>query len=500
MSSCQARRSRNIGGARRTLVLVADLAQLARDHSDATAEQVAHLRALVADWGLIADLSFSDLVLWLPTWNGGGYVAAAHRRPDTGRTLFSEDVIGDFVPKGRRPHMDRALVTALPTSAPLPAGAGDVQVYPLHSDGRVIALVARYRAAGGDRVPGRLELAYQEAADELSAMMITGDFPIPERDSTHQLRVGGGFIRLDPSGQVVFATPNATSAFRRLGVAVDIEGTSLGRLAARIHDRADGSDPQVARVASGRVAGQVEIVHAGTTVMLESVPLRRGGSSTGAVILVRDVSELRSRERALVTTEASLRELHHRVKNNLQMVAALLRLQSRRVNSAEARTALAEAGQRIGAIAVVHEILSAAPQDEVDLDLVVDRVIDLARDLAPSAQVRKDGLLGGMDSDVAGPVAMCLAELVGNALEHGGEDVAVTLFCRRSPSALSIRVVDNGPGIPADMDPATEGGLGLQIVRTLVAENGGQVTWERPSDGGSVVEIAFPLGVNGNVL
>ena len=140
-----------------------------------------------------------------------------------------------------------------------------------------------------------------------------------------------------------------------------------------------------------------------------SIPLSRSGTAIGAVILVRDVSELRSRERALITSEASLRELHHRVKNNLQMVAALLRLQSRRVNSAEARTALAEAGQRIGAIAVVHEILSAAPQDEVDLDLVADRVLALAAELAPSARVRKEGWLGKMPSDVASPVAMCLA-------------------------------------------------------------------------------------------
>ena len=458
------------------------------------------MRALVADWGIIADLSFSDLVLWLPTWNGGGYVAAAHRRPDTGRTLFSEDVVGEFIPKGRRPHMDRALVSAHATSAPLPAGAGDVQVYPLRSDGRVIALVAKYHAAGGERVQGRLELAYQEAADELSAMMMAGDFPLADRDSTHQLRVGGGFMRLDATGTVVFATPNATSAFRRLGVAVDLEGSSLGRLASRIHDRADGSDPLVARVASGQVPGQVEIDNAGTTVMLESIPLHRRGTSTGAVILVRDVTELRSRERALITTEASLRELHHRVKNNLQMVAALLRLQSRRVDSAEARTALAEAGQRIGAIAVVHEVLSAAPQDEVDLDLVADRVLALAQELAPSARVRKEGRLGAMHSDVAGPMAMCLAELVGNAVEHGGEGVVVTLMCRRSTTALRIRVEDNGPGIPAGVDPATEGGLGLQIVRTLVAENGGQVSWEGRGGAGTAVEISFPLVVNGNDL
>jgi len=479
---------------------VADLVQLARDHSDATAEQVARLRALVADWGIIADLSFSDLVLWLPTWNGGGYIAAAHRRPDTGRTLFTDDVIGHFVPKGRRPHMDKALVAGQTTAAPLPADVGQVHVYPVRVEGQVVALMARYRSAEEGREAGRLESAYQQAADDLCAMVVTGDFPIPGRDPTTQLRVGGGFLRLDASGQVEFATPNATSAFRRLGAAVDLEGVALGRLASRIHDRSDGADPHVARVAAGRIAGQVELDHAGTTVMLESIPLHRNGRADGAIILVRDVSELRIRERALVTSEASLRELHHRIKNNLQMVAALLRLQARRVDSTEARTALAEAGQRIGAIAVVHEVLAAAPQAEVDLDLVADRVLALARELAPGAHIRREGRLGSMSSDVASPVAMCMAELVANAVEHSGEEVVVTLVGRRGSELLKIRVEDTGPGLPADLDPEAGGGLGLQIVRTLVSEAGGEVQWRNRGGGGTAVEISFPLGVNASGL
>lgn len=479
---------------------MADLVQLARDHTDATAEQVAHLRALVADWGIIADLSFSDLVLWLPTWNGGGYIAAAHRRPDTGRTLFPEDVIGDFVPKGRRPHMDKALAAGQTTAASLPAGTGQVHVHPVTVEGQVVALMARYQSSAEDRDTGRLESAYQQAADDLSAMVVTGEFPVPGRDPGTQLRVGGGFLRLDGAGRVEFATPNAISAFRRLGAAVDLEGVFLGRLASRIHDRSDGADPNLSRVAGGQVAGQAELDHAGTTVVLESIPLQQQGQRDGALILVRDVSELRVRERALVTSEASLRELHHRIKNNLQMVAALLRLQARRVASPEARTALAEAGHRIGAIAVVHEVLAAAPQAEVDLDLVADRVLALARELAPGARIRREGRLGTMPSDVASPVAMCMAELVGNAVEHGGDEVVVTLVGRRGTEQLQIRVEDTGPGLPTDLDPASEGGLGLQIVRTLVGEAGGEVQWRNRGGGGTAVEVSFPLGVNAHTL
>lgn len=471
---------------------MSDLVALAHEHSEVTTTQLAHLRALVADWGVVADLAFADLVLWLPTWNGGGYIAVAHRRPETGRTIFLEDVIGDFVPKGRRPVIDRAMVSARPQQAEIFDGTVSLQVYPVSVEGVVVALLGRYTAIGAPMDDGRLELAYRQSADDLCAMIVDGTFPLPQRDPAMRLRVGGGLLRLDTDGVVQFATPNATSAFRRLGSAVDLVGAPLARLSLRIHDRADGSDPKIARVVSGRVAGRVELEHGQTTVVLEVIPVLAGGLRTSAIVLVRDISELRSRERALVSTEASLRELHHRIKNNLQMVAALLRLQSRRVHSDEARGALVEAGQRIGAIAVVHEVLAGTPDALVDFDQVADRIIEMTRQLAPAARLRREGRFGKLPSEVATPLALCVAELVSNAIEHGESDVVVTVVLRRTNAELTLRVEDNGPGIPDGGSDETAGGLGTQIVRTLVEENSGSVDWVRRSRGTSV-EIRFPL-------
>jgi two-component system, sensor histidine kinase PdtaS len=476
---------------------VSDLVALAHEHSETTPAQLRHLRALVADWGVVSDLAFADLVLWLPTWNGGGYIAVAHRRPETGRTIFLNDVIGEFVPKGRRPVIDRAMVSARAQQADIFDGSVSLQVYPISHEGKVIALLGRYTATTAPVDDGRLEHAYRQSADDLCAMVVDGSFPVPNRDPAMRLRVGGGLLRLDPDGIVEFATPNATSAFRRLGSAVDLVGASLARLALRIHDRADGSDPKISRVASGRIAGRVELEHGQSTVVLEVIPVLAQGKRTSAIVLVRDISELRSRERALVSTEASLRELHHRIKNNLQMVAALLRLQSRRADSEEARGALAEAGQRIGAIAVVHEVLAVAPDDLVDFDQVVDRIIDMTRQLAPDARIRREGRLGKLLSETATPLALCVAELVSNAIEHGAADVVVNVRLRRTDSELNILVEDNGPGLPGDMTGDSAGGLGMQIVRTLVEENSGFVRWEARGAGTSV-EIRFPLSRNNN--
>ena len=109
-------------------------------------------------------------------------------------------------------------------------------------------------------------------------------------------------------------------------------------------------------------------------LILRAIPLRPTGEHLGALVLLRDVTDLRRRDRELVTKDATIREIHHRVKNNLQTVAALLRLQARRIDVPEGREALEEAVRRVGSIAIVHETLSQAFDEFVDFDDVADRL------------------------------------------------------------------------------------------------------------------------------
>jgi two-component sensor histidine kinase len=242
-------------------------------------------------------------------------------------------------------------------------------------------------------------------------------------------------------------------------------------------------------------------------VQLRSIPLIVGGQRTGALILVRDVTELRRRERELLTKEATIREIHHRVKNNLQTVAALLRLQARRMSAPEARMALEEAVRRVGSIAIVHETLSHAPEEIVDFDEIADRVAMMAGEVAsPEARVtpKITGQFGMLPSAVATPLAMVLTELLQNALEHGfgspayrnaaSEGGIIEVRAARAPEQLTVTVSDSGAGIPADFDLESSTSLGLQIVRTLVvAELGGQLSITPRAGGGTVAVVDLPI-------
>src|SRR3546814_15892286 len=101
---------------------------------------------------------------------------------------------------------------------------------------------------------------------------------------------------------------------------------------------------------------------------------------------MRDITDLRRRDRELVTKDATIREIHHRVKNNLQTVAALLRLQARRIESPEATAALEEAVRRVGSLAIVHDTRSQAAGATGEFDAIADRPATPVNEGGPPAR------------------------------------------------------------------------------------------------------------------
>jgi two-component sensor histidine kinase len=469
-----------------------------RERTDLSDADLDHLRALVADWTLLSDLAFADLVLWLPTWHGGGFVAADQVRPTTGPTGMFDDIVGQYAARGRRPLLDRAVASRLVVAERGVVGPAPIESIPVIRAGRLLGVIERHSAMSGRGV-GPLEQAYLEAADELAAMVVDGTFPPaqPLARTGSPPRVGDGMVRLDAEGTVLFASPNARSAYHRLGLALDLVGVNFARTSAKLQRRPGPVDEALAAVASGRAAGGAEVENSGAVVTLRGVPLFRAGRHTGGLVLVRDATEIRRRDRALLSKDATIREIHHRVKNNLQTVAALLRLQARRIDSVEAREALDEAVRRVGAIAVVHETLAHTPGEKVDVDEVVDRLVALVREMSLSSHdvsVLRVGSFGILPAEIVTPLAMALGELLQNAVEHGGGS-DVRLLPRPDGDRLVVTVLDEGPGIAPGTDPFATGRLGLQIVRTLVTEElGGKLELgPGPQGVGTSARVSVPL-------
>ena len=319
------------------------------------------LHALVSDWQLLADLSFADLILWAPFRDEGGWLALAQMRPTTGPTSLLDDVVGTVAGPEDQRLLNIARDERRIWRESDPDWTNGVPVrtegIPVTRAGRIIAVIERCTNLNSARTPSRLELTYLQGADDLARMVAEGTFPFAGEAAmlVRSPRVGDGLLRLGRSGRVTYASPNAESAYRRLGLAADLIGAELAVVTAGLCASDEPLDESLMVVAAGRAPRAAEVDGNGSVVQLRAIPLIVGGTRTGALILVRDVTELRRRERELMTKDATIREIHHRVKNNLQTVAALLRLQARRLRAPEARAALDEAVRRVGSIAVVHE-------------------------------------------------------------------------------------------------------------------------------------------------
>ncbi len=482
------------------------MSEIISEHTDLSETDHLWLKLLVSEWQLLADLSFSDLVLWVRDHDPNVFWAAAQIRPFTGVTSLFDDVVGDLIAYSPEHLIAEAFLRGeiVQTSErKLQAGlAVETHAVPVTAGDHVIAVVEQHTSQLGVRAPSSLEKAYLESGAELARMITVGAFPIPS-DATHLAfspRVGDGFIRLDPVGNVTYASPNAISAYRRLGLRGDLIGEQLATLTAELLPAGPYPvDESVQSVLSGRTARRTELVSGEAHLMVRVLPLTDGRVRVGTVVLCRDVSDLRSKERELVTKDATIREIHHRVKNNLQTVAALLRMQARRIESAEAKVALTDAMSRVASIAIVHETLSQAFDEIVEFDRVADELLRMVGDVAASwgsVSAIREGSFGLLSADVATSLAMIISELCQNAVEHGlaHQSGEVRVVPSRFDGRLRMEISDDGQGLPPGFDWRQSRSLGLSIVNTLVAEMEGSFQLgPRQAGPGTEVVVEIPL-------
>ena len=481
---------------------------MARMGVSVTAPQLAHLQRVVSWWTMLADISFADLLLFAPI-RDDRMVVVGQIRPSTAQTLYQDDEIGRIVDEVDRPLVFRAKRTGDVIDGEINLATGDgtraqVQGIPVRHEGEIVGVMTRETRPDLEKFRhfGQLESSYLSIFNRFARMIADGRFPYTDSDVDPEdvPRVGDGALVLDDEARIRFASPNGLSTLHRIGFAGAIVGrrlSDLGLAQGMVRDAMIHARPMAEEVDRG-----------GRAIQVVAVPLSDSVEERGALVMMRDVTELRRRDQLLMSKDATIREIHHRVKNNLQTISSLLRIQGRRLESDEAKSAIDDSVRRIRAISLVHETLAQESGEDISLREIVDDLTKFVEsnlvDAGRRIVLEVVGDVGTAPAEVVTPLAVVINELLQNVVDHAfpaewpvGDDgvvgrVAIELH-GSTRAGLQIMVADDGRGLPFDFDLDRSSGLGTSIVKTLVtSELGGLITMDNLPEGGAIVTLTIP--------
>jgi two-component system, sensor histidine kinase PdtaS len=453
---------------------------------------------------LLADLSRADALVCAR--EGTGVRVIAHARPHSIAPVHRNSMLGERISRLSSPAVFEALELDRYAHGardhPDGGGAPVIQeVFPVQLQGqnRNTVLLIETNLLESERQRRRSRV-FQRALRALKWMASRGD-----PAGTRQLSPFGehdGVIFSDADRVIRYMSGIATNLYRNIGYTESLVGKPLAYL--------ETSDDELAREALEHTTTvERELEEKGREWIKKAIPVEETRSlrllglnrprPVGVLLTIHDDTEARRRDRELQIKTTMIKEVHHRVKNDLQTVAALLRMQSRRVQTEEAKLALTEAVNRILSIAVIHEFLSAQDSRIINLREMAQRILNQMQSgvLDPNRPInlKLNGPSIFLTARQATSCALVINELLQNALEHGYDqrqkEGMISLTLEDEGDRVSMRVHDDGRGLPLDFDLEHVDSLGLRIVRSLVTEDlKGQI--EMLSDKGVSAIVTFP--------
>jgi two-component sensor histidine kinase len=461
----------------------------------------------------VADISRADLLLYVRDQESA--IVAAQARPHSIMPVYAENLLGYRIDPAQQVATFRAMRWGyrLRGTRRLIAGGAPViqEVHPLRGDdgGVVGALSVEANLIAYVRQKSRSKV-FQRTVRVLQGMLLRDE--LKGADMLSPFGQNDGILVVDHDLVTRYASGIATEHYRRLGYLDSIVDRHLSTL--------DTGDQrmfqQVLNDLRCHEAEYTERVHlsggAERTWLRKGAPLigrslyrpwwpptqwlRR--KPIGVLFTIHDATEERKKERERKIQSAMIQEIHHRVKNNLQTVAAVLRIQLRRSDNEEVRAILRDSVNRVLSMAVVHEYLSREQGQAINVREVTQRIVQQTKQggLPLGKEIRivlGEGNNLYLPARQATACALVINELLQNALEHafGSHRVGtITVDLLDQGDAIQMVIADDGEGLPADFSLEDASSLGLEIVRTLVQDDL-RGTFEIKSNGGVQAIVRF---------
>ena len=459
--------------------------ELCQKFTDLTEEEIATIQGMSAVLQPLANLEDADIFIDCPSWDGDAIVVA-EAKPSYVPSSYKKTVVGLLARKENEPAVARTFRLGVATKqmkAVTQENGSTIQsVEPIRNTAgdRVIGVLIREQRVDVQRkISERLhfsEQSHERIANALAHMV----------GSNHWLTecIDEALLMVDKSGMVAFRNSLARDLYRKLGYIDDPLGQPYENV--RLADSWQGADQ------SGFSAVE-------TAVGRHSLSIKRiqlDSEDMAFAVVIQDLTWMKEQEKALILKSVAIKEMHHRVKNNLQTIASLLRLQVRRADNEETRKVLGESMNRILSIATTHELLAQGGVDQVKIgEVILNIKNNTVRYFARphfDVNITLEGDDFEVDSDIATSVALIINELLQNSLQYAFQDREkglVRIVVTRGELYSRIEVIDDGSGY--DVEHVRTDRLGLSIVQTMVKDKLRGTLGVESGPGGTHVTFEF---------
>ena len=296
-----------------------------------------------------------------------------------------------------------------------------------------------------------------------------------------------GLIIFDQNGTILYGNDTALHLADIVGVDRRLVGTSIFGSSLKIS--------AIHRVIDERNDFVSEEIYHNMVLRQHLIPIPMGRNECRCFLILHDCTRESKQQQELLVKNSIIKEIHHRVKNNLQTVAGLLRMEARRSDLPEVKSALQEGISRIESMALVHDLVSHYDEDYISIRSIYDELCRLLRqsmvDRNQHVEFRYHGDDCIISSHQASYISLVFNELISNSIVHGldGTDGVISLSVSSMNDTIALVFTDSGKGLPHDFDMAKSKRLGMQIINNLVThELQGHMTIEN-GDVGVIVTI-----------
>lgn len=451
-------------------MIKSELTELCQKYSDLTEEDIDEISFQARKIEMSSMYAEQDVFIDIINIYTGEAVVIYHKPPTNVPSLYKETVVGKEAKRENEPGVVRTFETALNSEGLLARNQEDKlikqKVYPIRNHKRNIAvLIVEEDVSQTIKDSFEVSNRYQDFVEVSSVLQAIESFNESIVDNLND-----GILIFDKAGYLLQKNKAADSYYKAFGYIGDIIGLHYDNLSidlstfeqlVYLHSIGKWSNSEIKEIKFDNYYFAMKQIF----VEEESV----------FMMMLQDKTEIKDKEAEIISKSVAIREIHHRVKNNLQSVVSLLRIQARRCESQEAKTALTESVSRILAISATHELLSKQVEDGIQLKTVLESVIynihlcfldrhqiTVVSEISPEIVI---------DSDRTVAIALIVNELIQNSYDHAfAQDQVglIQLTAREEDNVIVISVTDNGTGFDAKKVSTTS--LGLQIVNSYVKD------------------------------